>query len=344
VRWAVVLAGGVGSRFWPLSTAARPKQFLPLAGPDALIVDAVRRTLPIIPAERILVVTAQRLADATRAALPMLPFGNVLGEPFAASTAPALAWATAHAARHDRDAALLSLHADWVVGDPDAFRAAAQAALDLAEQQDALVTVGSVPDRPETGFGYVVPGEALGAGQRIARFVEKPSLEAARRLITEGALWNTGLFAWTAKRFNAEVVAHTPELADAMPLFAAGQADAAFRAATPVSIDVGVYERTRRGAVIAASFQWDDVGSWTALRRVRAADASGNVVSGDAHAVDSSGCVVWSDDGPTVVYGMTDTVVVRSRGITLVTTADKAPELKQLLDKLPPALSGERGA
>jgi len=344
VRWAVVLAGGVGSRFWPLSTAARPKQFLPLAGPEPLLVDAVLRTLPIIPAERILVVTAQRLADATRAALPMLPSGNVLAEPFAASTAPALAWATSHVARHDSDAALLSLHADWVVGDPDAFRAAAQAALDLAERQDVLVAVGSVPDRPETGFGYVVPGETLGTGHRIARFVEKPSADAARRLIAEGALWNTGLFAWTARRFRAEVVAHTPELAGAMPLFDTGQIDAAFRAAKPVSIDVGVYERTGRGAVIGASFRWDDVGSWTALRRVREGDAAGNVIAGDAHAVASTGCVVWSDDGPTVVFGMTDTVVVRSRGITLVTTADRASELKSLLDQLPPALSGERGA
>jgi mannose-1-phosphate guanylyltransferase len=344
VRWAVVLAGGVGSRFWPLSTAARPKQFLPLAGTEPLIVDAIRRIVPLISADRVLIVTSQRLADATRATLPMIPPANVLAEPFAASTAPALAWATAHAARHDPDATVLSLHADWTVGDPDSFRAAAAAALDLAEQQDALVTVGAVPDRAEAGYGYVVPGEPLGAGQRIARFVEKPSADAARQLIAQGALWNTGLFAWTARRFRAEVAEHTPELADAMPLFDAGQVEAAFRAARPVSIDVGVYERTRRGAVIGASFQWDDVGSWAALRRVRAADGAGNVTSGDAHALASSGCVVWSDDGPTVVYGMTDTVVVRSRGITLVTTADKAPELKKLLDLLPASLTGERGA
>lgn len=344
MRWAVVLAGGVGSRFWPLSTAARPKQFLPLAGPEPLIMDAVRRVVPLIPAERILIVTSRRLADATRAALPMIPPANVLAEPLAASTAPALAWATCHAARHDPDVTMLSLHADWTVGDPAAFRAAAHAALDLAERQDALVTVGAVPDRPETGYGYVVPGEALGAGHRIARFAEKPTADAARRLIAQGALWNTGLFAWTAARFRAEIAAHTPELAKAIPLFDAGEAEAAFRAATPISIDVGVYERTRRGAVIGASFQWDDVGSWAALRRVRPADGAGNVTSGDAHAVASSGCVVWSEDGPTVVYGMTDAVVVRARGITLVTTADRAPELKKLLDQLPAGLTGDRGA
>jgi mannose-1-phosphate guanylyltransferase len=344
VRWAVVLAGGVGSRFWPLSTAARPKQFLPLAGAEPLILDAVRRVLPLVDAERVLIVTSQRLADAARATLPMIPPGNVLAEPFAASTAPALAWATTHAARHDPHAAVLSLHADWTVGNPESFRAAAVAALDLAEQQDALVTVGAVPDRPETGYGYVMPGEALGTGHRIAHFVEKPSLDTAQTLIEQGALWNTGLFAWTAKRFRVEVAAHTPELAEAMPHFDAGRVEAAFRAAKPVSIDVGLFERTQRGAVIGASFQWDDVGSWAALRRVRAADASGNVTAGDAHAVASTGCVVWSDDGPTVVFGMTDTVVVRARGITLVTTADKAPELKKLLDQLPASLTGERGA
>lgn len=344
MRWAVVLAGGVGSRFWPLSTASRPKQFLPLAGAQPLLVDAVTRIQPMIPPERILIVTSRALAEATRDALPMLPAGNVLAEPRAASTAPALAWATLHAARGDRDASIISLHADWTVKDGEGFRAAAARALDLAEQQDVLVTVGAKPDRPETGYGWIVPGAASGTGFRMARFQEKPSAETAAALMAEGALWNTGLFAWTARRFTAEVEAHTPELHDAMPLFAAGDAEGAFRVVKPVSVDVGVFERTARGAAIAASFGWDDVGSWAALRRVRPADSSGNVTAGEAHAIDSEDSVVWSEDGATVVYGVKNVVVVRARGITLVTTTDKAPDLKRLLDKLPRALAGERGA
>jgi mannose-1-phosphate guanylyltransferase len=334
----------VGSRFWPLSTASRPKQFLPLAGGQPLLVDAVTRIQPMIPAERILVVTSRALAGPTRELLPMLPAANVLAEPRAASTAPALAWATLHAAAADTQASLVSLHADWTVADGAGFRAAASQALDLAEQQDVLVTVGATPDRPETGYGWIIPGAALGSGFRIARFQEKPDAATAAALLAQGALWNTGLFAWTARRFRAEVEAHTPELREALPLFDRGDAEAAFKALKPVSIDVGVFERTQRGAAIAASFGWDDVGSWAALGRVRPRDAAGNVTAGEAHAVDTKNSVIWSEDGATVVYGLSDVVVVRARGVTLVTTRDKAPELKKLLDRLPPALAGERGA
>ena len=344
MRWAVVLAGGVGSRFWPLSTAERPKQLLPLAGDKPLLVDAIERVVPMIPAERILIVTSRALADAVRRAAPMIPAANVLAEPFAASTAPALAWATAHAARHDPDASILSLHADWTVADAAGFRAVASAALALAESEDVLVTVGAKPDRPEIGYGYIVPGAKLGGGYRIARFVEKPTLDKAKELLASGAVWNTGLFAWTAKRFKAEVAAHTPELAGAMAHFDAGDSEKAFAAAKPISIDVGVYERTTRGAAVSAEFGWDDVGSWATLTRVRARDDAGNVAVGDAHLVDSTDCVVWSEDGAIAVYGLSDVVVVRSRGITLVTSSAKAAELKKLLDRLPAALVGERGA
>jgi mannose-1-phosphate guanylyltransferase len=344
VRWAVVLAGGVGSRFWPLSTASNPKQFLPLAGGESLLADTVRRVVPLVTAPRVLVVTSRALQQATRAALPMLPPENVLAEPHAASTAPALAWASAHVARGDSAASILSLHADWTVGDPERFREAASRALALAENEDVLVTVGATPTRPETGYGYIVPGRPLGTGRRIARFVEKPTVEAARALIAEGALWNTGLFAWTWARLKAELLAHTPELAAALPHFEGGDANAAFKLVKPVSIDVGVFERTQRGAVIEGSFLWDDMGSWAGLRRVRPTDAAGNVAVGLAHLVDAKDCVVWSEDGPTVVYGLEGAVVVRARGITLVTTAARAPELKKLLDKLPPGLAGERGA
>jgi mannose-1-phosphate guanylyltransferase len=345
VRWAVVLAGGAGTRFWPVSTARRPKQLLPLAGNDSLLAQTITRVVPLIPAERILIVTSRALKDAVIRAAPAVPSANVLAEPFAASTAPALAWATAHAARQDAAATVLSLHADWAVGDAAGFRAAAAAALDLAEQEDVLVTVGAKPTRPEIGYGYIVPGGPLGKRARtIAKFVEKPSPARAKALIKSRAVWNTGMFAWTAPRLFAEVAEHTYEIAGAMALFNSGEPEQAYAALEPVSIDVGVYERTRRGAVISASFGWDDIGSWAALRRVRSRDKNGNVTVGGAEVVDSKNCVAWSEDGTVVIYGMTDAVVVKTRGITLVTSAERAPELKKLLDRLPPDLIGERGA
>jgi mannose-1-phosphate guanylyltransferase len=345
MRWAVVLAGGVGSRFWPLSTSARPKQLLPLAGPQPLLTDSVERILTLVDPERVLVVTSRALGDAVRRALPRLPAANVMAEPLAASTAPALAWASARAEAADAGAVVLSLHADWTVTDAGAFRATAAEALDIAESQDVLVTVGARPTRPETGYGYIVPGATLaGRARRIARFVEKPDAPRAGALIASGALWNTGLFAWTAKRFRAEIEAHTPELASGLRELDRGDADGAYRTFRPVSVDVGVFERTARGAVLPGDFGWDDVGSWAALRRVRATDDAGNVAIGDVHLVDAEGCVVWSEDGITVVSGLSNAVVVRARGITLVTTAEKAPELKRLLDRLPPDVAGERGA
>ena len=163
MRWAVVLAGGVGSRFWPVSTSERPKQLLALAGSRPLVVDSVERLLPLVPAERVLLVGSRALQDALRRALPGVPAANVLAEPHAASTAPALAWATARARAADPAATVLSVHADWTVGDPGGFRAAAAAALDLAEREDVLVTVGARASRPEIGYGYIVPGEPIGA-------------------------------------------------------------------------------------------------------------------------------------------------------------------------------------
>ena len=342
MRWAVVLAGGVGSRFWPVSTAERPKQLLPLAGDRPLVVTSVERLLPLVPADRVLLVGSLALRDALRRALPGVPSANVLAEPAAASTAPALAWATARARAADPEASVLSVHADWTVGDPAGFRAAAAAALDLAEREDVLVTVGARATRPEIGYGYIVPGERIGAGpgRRIARFVEKPNAADAERLIAAGALWNTGMFAWTAARFRAECEAHAPELAGGLPALDRGDAEAFYRAVRPVSVDVGLYERTARGAMLAGDFGWDDVGSWAALARVRPADAAGNVAVGPAYALDAANCIIWSEDGATVVDGVSNLVVVRTRGVTLVTTRDRAPHLKELLARLPAGLAG----
>jgi mannose-1-phosphate guanylyltransferase len=344
MRWAIVLAGGVGSRFWPLSSAAKPKQMLPLASDQPLLLDAIDRLDPLIPRERTLIVTSRLLADSIRK-LSGLPAGNVLAEPRVASTAAALAWATAEAARRDPSASVLSTHADWAISNAAGFRAAAQQALETAERHDMLVTVAAEATRPETGYGWVIPGTPLDNGaRRIARFEEKPTAARAAELMAEGGAWNTGLFAWTAKRLRAEIDEHTKELHPGLKLLDAGDAEGFFAAIKPVAIDVGVWERTKRGAVVTAEFGWDDVGSWAGLRRARKPDENGNVTVGAATGVDSQGCVIWSDAGPVVVYGMRDTVVVHVNGVTLVTTAERSADLKKLLDKLPPGLAGDRGA
>lgn len=336
--WGVIVAGGSGTRFWPLSTPQHPKQLLPLAGPQSTAEAAVTRLEGLIPRERVLVVTGPALAGplAERLALPR---ANILVEPRAASTAPALIWAAAEARRRDPDATILCMHADWWIADAAAFRRVAATALQAAVAHDRLVTVGIVPTRPETGYGYIVPGPALDVHtSRVARFQEKPDAATALDLMAGGALWNSGLFAWTATRLLDEVQRHAPEVAPALPRLLDGDVNGFFAELTPVSIDVGVLERSDRIAVVPGAFPWDDVGTWDALLRVRPRDARGNVSHGPAHLVESTDSLAWSDGPPVVLYGVSDLIVVQANGRTLVLPRSRAADIKHLLDALPPAV------
>jgi mannose-1-phosphate guanylyltransferase len=338
MRWAVLLAGGSGTRFWPLSTPQTPKQLLPLSGAGSTAEEAVERLTGLIPRERVLVVAGESLTTRLRALLNV-PADNFLVEPKAASTAPALIWATWEARRRDPEAEVLSLHADWAVGDASAFRRTADEALRTARTHDRLVTVGVVPSRPETGFGYIVPGAPLDNGARtVARFSEKPDAATALDLMAAGALWNSGLFAWTAGRLLAEVARHTPEVASALPKLEAGDVHGFFRAVTPISIDVGLLERSGAVAVVTGAFAWDDVGTWQALARVRPKDPSGNVLVGPGMLLESHDCIVWSDRDPIVLCGVQDLVVVQANGRILVMPTERAAAMKQLLDALPPEI------
>ncbi|HET7790143.1 MAG TPA: sugar phosphate nucleotidyltransferase [Gemmatimonadales bacterium] len=333
--WAVILAGGSGTRFWPLSTSERPKQLLPLAGDRPLLVQAVERLRGLVPPDRVLIITGPFLVDQVAARVPAVPRAQIFAEPQAASTAPALSWAAHWIARADPGAAMLSLHADWAVGDDAAFRAAAERAVALAEKQDILVTVGVKPSRNETGYGYIVPGARLGAGRRVRRFVEKPSPARAKQLRRQGALWNTGLFAWSAERYLEEARTHARELKAGWGPLASGDVPGFFAAVKPVAVDVAVLERTRRLGVLAGTFRWDDIGSWDALLRIRKTDARGNVVVGNVTLSDDvRRSVIWSDSDHLAVIGVQDTVVVRANGHTLVMPTGKAEHLKAMVQRL----------
>ena len=338
-RWSVILAGGVGSRFWPLSTPSRPKQLLPLVSREPLLADTVRRLTPLVPAERTLVITNATLAAAIAKMLPALPAANIIAEPRRAGTAPALAWAAAEIARRDAGGTMLCVHADWAIGDDAGFRAALERAAAVAEEQRALVTVGVVPSRADPGFGYIRPGEAAGPrARRVAKFIEKPDRATAAKLVKEKCLWNSGIFVWRTDDFLGEVRAHCPEVAPALPHAAKGARREFFEACTPISVDHGVLERSAKVLVIPGDFGWDDVGTWAALHRVRAHDASDNAAAGDAHLVESRGNVVHADGHTVVLYGVEGLVVAARDGVTLVTTRERAAELKTLLDALPPAV------
>ncbi|OYV67854.1 MAG: hypothetical protein B7Z72_09205, partial [Gemmatimonadetes bacterium 21-71-4] len=217
-RWVVVLAGGIGSRFWPLSTPQRPKQLLPLVTDRPVLRDTLDRVRPLADAAHTLVLTNASLVPAIAAAVPEIPRANLIAEPQPAGTAAALAWAAHRIARADGpEATMLSVHADWAVADAAGFRAALSAAADAAEAHASLVTVGVVPSRPDPGFGYIQPGGPVGPGvRRVARFVEKPDAERAAAMCAEGYLWNSGIFVWRVGDYLADLAAHTPEVAPAL--------------------------------------------------------------------------------------------------------------------------------
>lgn len=333
----MVLAGGVGSRFWPLSTPHRPKQLLPLVGERPMLQESLHRLQPLVDSAHTLVLTNAVLAEPVRAIAPSLPAGNVIAEPRPAGTTAALAWAARAIERRDgSDAIMISVHADWAIGDDAAFIATLREAERQALAHQALVTVGIVPTRPDTGFGYIQPGELLadGVARRVSRFLEKPDREHAEEMIAAGCLWNSGIFVWRVGDFLDEVRAHANEVAPALEE-AGDDIDAFFARARSIAVDHAVLERSSRVIVIPGDFGWDDVGTWAALARVRDRDDAGNAVHGAVHLLDAHDNVVHADSGDVVLYGVHDLVVVTRDGMTLVTTRERAADLKTLLDALP---------
>ena len=334
-----MLAGGVGSRFWPVSTPARPKQILPLASTRPLIADTVERIRPLVPIDRVRVLTGEELVEPIRDAVDALEDEHFLVEPQARGTAPVLVWAAHHLASLDPDAVMVSLHADHVIRPEAAFRDLVAAAARAADHHDRLFTIGIRPTRPETGYGYIRRGPALDdhGAHGVDAFVEKPDAATARAYVASGEyLWNSGIFVWRADRLLAEVGEVAPDLAGLLPLLDAGDVHEFFAVAPRISIDEAVLERSGRVGVMDATFAWDDVGTWDAVARTRETDERGNVAIGDAHLVDAHGCVVWNEaDSPVVVFGATDLAVVTVDGVTLVLPRDRASDLKTLLDALP---------
>jgi mannose-1-phosphate guanylyltransferase len=336
--WVVVLAGGIGSRFWPVSTPERPKQLLPLASDRPLIADTIERARALVPDERIRILAGEHLARPFSCVLSDFASEGYWIEPRARGTAPVLAWAAHRLAKMDPDAVMVSLHADHLIRPVAAFRDSVAAAVAVARSEDALVCIGVPPDRIETGYGHVEPGERLGSpgeveAYRVGAFHEKPDHETARSYVERGYLWNTGIFVWKASVLLEEIRRHAPEVSAHTHLLDKNP-ESFFDVVAVSVIDRAVMERSERVATVRATFTWDDVGSWEALLRTRPADPEGNVSVGTAHTVDAKDNVVFSEQGDVVLYGVDDLVVVRTANTTLVLPRSRAADLKTLLGKL----------
>jgi mannose-1-phosphate guanylyltransferase len=326
-----------------LSTPSRPKQLLPLASEQPLVAETLERAHAIAGFERIRVLAPPGLIDPLARALPSLAPENFWIEPRARGTAPALAWAAWRIHQAEPEAVMVSLHADHVLRPPEALTTLLERATALARDEGLLLTVGAAPDRPEVGFGYIDPGERIeGASgldaMRVRAFHEKPDLATADRYLADGYLWNTGIFVWRVDVFLAEIRQHAPEIAEHFDRLEQGDSAGFFDAVPEVSIDVAVLERSRHVGVVRASFEWDDIGSWEALSRIRALDDRGNVSHGETYLVDASDNVVYTDDAPIVLFGVSDLVVVRTGRVTLVAARSQASQLKALLAELPPSM------
>jgi mannose-1-phosphate guanylyltransferase len=340
--YALILAGGGGTRLWPSSRRSRPKQLLTLGGNESLLASTFRRTAKVLDPEHTLVVTAADQADAIRQALPDLPAENLIAEPAARNTGPAVGLGAVMVARRaGLDARLAVLPSDSFIADEPAFGAVLRTAFEHAAE--TIVTIGVKPTRPETGYGYLQRGPLVRDGvYDVARFVEKPDLATAARYLASGDfLWNAGIFFFTAGRLLAEAKTHLPALATILDEIHAAQdplavAEQRYPSAPKISIDYGIMEKASGIRLVPGDFGWNDVGSWSALSDIRAQDGAGNVVSGDVVLSAVSGSVLVSEPGAPMlgVVGVDDVVVVATKDAVLVVKKDRAQEVRAIVEAL----------
>jgi len=342
--YAVIMAGGSGTRFWPASRSARPKQLLPLGSDSrSLLAATVGRITPLIPKEQVIVVTGARLVDATMRELPELPKENFLAEPAPRNTAPCIGWATRVIRARDPNAIVAVLPSDHFVSDEPGFRATLERAMDAAKVR-ALATIGITPSRPDTGFGYIETGASIADTQacEVVRFVEKPDLARARTFLESGRfLWNSGMFFFRVSEMNEAITRHLPDLAsglDALDEDPSGLARI-FPALQSISIDYGVVERVAEKpgnvAVVPGDFGWSDVGSWESAWELAHKDADQNALPEGTVAVDSRRNLVRSTPGKTVaLVGVEDLVVIETEDALLVMPRNRAQDVRAVVEAL----------
>jgi mannose-1-phosphate guanylyltransferase len=344
-RFAIVMAGGSGTRFWPASRATRPKQFLRLAGTrETLLQATVRRASEVVTLQRVLVVTGERHAALAVEQLPDLPRENLLLEPAGRNTAPCIAWAAAHVRRRDAQGVIAALPADPHIADEALFAEALQRAF-AAASTGSIATLGIEPTRPETGYGYLEVGDRLGEGlHRVGAFVEKPTRERAQQFLQSGAyLWNSGMFFFRADVILREIDRFLPELGAFVREIDAATGPEQERALVgqryaglpSISIDYGVMEKAGGIVVVPARFGWDDLGSWAAAWALASKDDRGNSSNAELISIDSSGCLARAPSGKLVVLlGLTDTVVVDTEDALLVMPRDRAQDVSKVVQAL----------
>ena len=345
--FALILAGGTGTRLWPRSRKTQPKQLLPLISSRTMLQETVDRILPIIPAEHIFIATNASYTTIVRKQLPSIPRRNIIGEIDGRGTAPSIGLGGLFMQKHDPDAVMISLHADHFIEKADAFR---RVLLDAAQvaREGYLVTLGIKPNRSETGYGYIQRGElveTLGAQQvyRVARFLEKPDALTAERFVRSGEYaWNSGIFAWQLSTLWEEYKTHQPILFDQLQQIGKALGTRSEKATTArvwktirsETIDVGIMEKSKRVVTLPIDVGWSDVGSWASLLNLLPRDANKNVIAGEHIGIDTKSSLIYSPDRLIATVGIEGMIVVDTGDAILVCPKDRAQDVKTIVEVL----------
>lgn len=346
--YAVILAGGRGERFWPMSTSRRPKQLLALVGRRALLADAVHRIRPIIPEKRVFVITSDHLVEAVRKLLPELPKANVIGEPCGRDTAAAITLGASLIKARDPLAVFCVMTADHVIEGPAVFRRTLKDAGLRAAAANILLTIGIKPTFASTGFGYIeagarLPGRETTAFYSVKGFVEKPDAGKAARYVKAGRFyWNSGMFVWSLAAWEQAIGRHHPPLARLLDILTPLAGKPGFMAGLKreyarlkkISVDYAVMEHADNIVMAKGQFGWDDVGTWSALENHFVKDKRGNVVLGDGELIESNNNIIVAGDGLVAMVGVDNMVVVKAGNVTLVCRKDRAQDVKRMVEQL----------
>jgi mannose-1-phosphate guanylyltransferase len=339
------MAGGVGSRFWPRSTRTNPKQLLKIFGENTMIQDTVSRLKGLVSNENIFIITNKLQSMKIKEQLPQLPEENVVAEPFGKNTAPCIGLASVLIKRRDPDSVMVILPADHLIKDDEEFRNTIISAADFANRSGGLVTFGIMPDRPETGYGYIQFKEELVEDNvhEVNTFAEKPNLDTAKRFVSSGDfLWNSGMFIWRTDVILKAISDFMPELyRGLLQIEQACDTDAyeetlstVYGRLTKISIDYGIMEKANNVFVIPCDFGWSDVGGWETVYQLSPKDEFGNVASGDVYLYDTKNSYVYSERDFTAVIGIEDAIIINNNNTLLVCKRENSQDVKQVVDYL----------
>lgn len=346
--FAVIMAGGVGKRFWPWSRQKNPKQFLKLFGDKALIQSTVDRLRPILKDEDIFIVTNKVQKNKIEELIPFLETDNIIAEPMGKNTAPCIGLAAVINSLKDPEAVQMILPADHLILDDEKFRDVLLKAAKVAENEECLVTIGITPTRPETGYGYIQFNESYYPDMnfdvyKVKTFAEKPDLETAKRFLESGDfLWNSGIFIWKVKTILEEIEKSLPDLYEILKKIEKSigtekynsDLNRLYKQIEGISIDYGVMEKSEKVAVLKGDFGWSDIGGWEEFYRLEGKDKNNNVIIGESIAVDSSDNLIYSSGRLIACLGVKDMVVIDTGDAVMVCPRNKTQDIKKIVDSL----------